>query len=277
MTLVVWENITVTHWLSNGSDKWEYHSKLLSEPIIGAEYHMTVTDTETTQHSTPKVSRNVEQGIWDRLVDVREPGNATYPVEYNHTDNLFTYHPGEFDLAWEMKGDKALHIHIPKSEIKAAKDNLTLETVIGTALAAGIGAVVTYVCTRWSLFQKIAIFFGVDVAYVELPWALLLIALDAYIFYYNYTKIKWIEDVLETFYGDGWTYIWEVQHLKVYFSWRPEYWPNPWEPTAHSWLFLYRAWNQSFGKYRDTKVFQHSYSFWVDGGGPNLDAVIMPR
>ncbi|MEM2119182.1 MAG: hypothetical protein QW840_03545, partial [Candidatus Bathyarchaeia archaeon] len=111
LTLVVWENITVTHWLSNGSDKWEYHSKLLSEPIIGAEYHMTVTDKETTQHSTPKVSRNVEQGIWDGLVDVREPGNATYPVEYNHTDNLFTYHPGEFDLAWEMKGDKALHIH----------------------------------------------------------------------------------------------------------------------------------------------------------------------
>jgi len=126
---------------------------------------------------------------WDGVKFVQAPGNSTKWVKYDHPDNYDTYHPGETNSEYSLPGITRTIEHIPQSTIENAKVNNDIATVISALVGVALAALVIPEPTTKIVAGAAALIAAILTAA-------------------NLIVRFWLNDVVQTELGDGWSYVW---------------------------------------------------------------------
>jgi len=126
---------------------------------------------------------------WDGITFVQAHGNSTHWVKYDHPDNYDTYHPLEINVDYQLKGTSTTMWHIAQYHIEDAKEANDLGLVI-SSLVAIIGGLLALP----ELGSKF-------VAGVVSLIVAILVGINRVVSYF-------LNDILQTELGDGWSYLW---------------------------------------------------------------------
>ncbi|MBS7633634.1 hypothetical protein KEJ15_08510 [Candidatus Bathyarchaeota archaeon] len=187
---------------------------------------------------------------WDGMVFLPAGNNGTHIVEYTQDDNFDTYYPQEWFRSWNLSGEKYLHSHLSAQEVtdwidrkKSAADIFALIFGIAGGLLEVVGGVAVFL--KCPVVAVPAIIGGL---------ASILAAIIQYV--YNVLEIQWIKNVVQTWYGDGFT--WFSSIVFPFFTWIQNFFWNA--PITTWWRYDFREWDQSWGAERDH--FQHYCVTW---------------
>jgi len=179
---------------------------------------------------------------WDGTLNfLQASGNEEYHVEYDHINNVFPTGVGLY-YNWSYNegkpsythGDHVYVAHIPKYQLKDAKEYLNLWSII-----AGVGAVGS---AFYYLLCSMGIIIGHPVTAAAVGLILVVLALIGVAVEY------FVEDVLETENDDGFGYMWDAT--------------KTWLPFR---FYLLTLW-MSFGKWRDWGWY-FWFLGWQEGSG----------
>ena len=212
------ENVTVT---VKRYDTYQYNQWFVSFyascEINGSEVAYLRTSrypiTKVFYNTASKYTSVMDEGLpkywWDGILFVQAPGSDEIYIEYDHPDNYETYYPNKINTNYELQGDSKIHSHIAKYVLEEDKEKGSLITIAGVLM----GVVAALLGIPELVSKIIAAFIGLIAAILTAMGQL----------------ITWfIEDIVQTELGDGWSWIWGV---------------------GHWWIFHW--WWQSFGKWRD--------------------------
>jgi hypothetical protein len=187
---------------------------------------------------------------WDGMVFLPKGNNGTMIAEYTYDDNFDTYFPMEWFTYWDLIGIKLYHVHIDAQTISNWISGLQSKADILAVTFAALGG-------GLSIIGGIAAFF-------ECPWgaAVAIIGgicaiLDAFILYIlKIQEIQWATNVVQTWYGDGFTWLSGVLSSSI------GVFRNPYftAPMMEWWAYQFRDWDQSWGAERDN--WQHYCVTW---------------
>jgi hypothetical protein len=152
----------------------------------------TTSETKTENQSDP-----LTKYIWKGITFVKNPGNSTLWVKYDHPDDYETY-PYQPNKDCVIDGNGSTAIGIAKYHIEEAKKDNDLGSVIG----ALIGIVATLITVPEPIVSK-------------LTAALLAIVL-ACLVATNLIISDFLNDILQTEEGNGWAFIFDFGHFDFY-------------------------------------------------------------
>ena len=191
---------------------------------------------------------------WDGMTFLPQGNNGTHLVEYTYDDNLDTYFPCEWFTHWNLSGINRSHVHLGAQEVtdwlNGVKDTAELCSVIFAGLGGGL-----------TLIGGIAAFFDCPLVAVPAIIAGVCSIIEAIIqWYYAILKAQWIRDAVQTWYGDGFTWLgwvlsglkmdwycpYETKAITVYEYWAERYWEQAWgselNQMSNQWQWYTISW-----------------------------------
>jgi len=194
---------------------------------------------------------------WDRMLFLPKGNNGTHIVEYDYDDNLDTYYPSELFTHWNLSHNEygqptnLNHVHLSAQEVTDWMNGVKSRSDILAIIFGVLGGSLTII--------------GGVAAFFECPWAAvpaiiggISTIIAAILALLGITEYNWIRDVVQTWYGDGFTWVGYVTKYS-----RVDYWYDPFftRPMTCWMWYEHREWQQSWGAERDNPQSYH-VSFW---------------
>jgi hypothetical protein len=189
---------------------------------------------------------------WDGLTFLPKGNNGTHIVEYTCDDNFDTYYICQWFTSWKLPGVDFKHVHIPAQDItdwlngvKSRADIIGLIFAILGGTASIIGGVASVLgCPEAgvpAIIGGIASILGAIIEYIL-----------------GVTEYNWIRDVVQTWYGDGFTWFGTVHKFLSVDRWYDPFWNKA--ITVRYW-YVHAQWQQRWGAHRDSPQ-SYSVSWW---------------
>lgn len=159
---------------------------------------------------------------WDgNITFVKAPGPSTTFIKYDHPDNYDTYRSGEVNVDYDLRGHDKIHHHIAQYRIEEDKSSWTLVQIL-----AGIeGLLIAALTIPEGVISKVIA--GVLLLIIGIIEAL------------GQTKKWFLENILQTELGDGWTWLWGFGSWWIFKWWWQSF--GAWRDWG--WLFVVFNWN----------------------------------
>ena len=265
-SLVAHEFIKIEHW-SNGSKTIHISEHfILNHPDCRDVWvNMTQTISSIQSKSLAVETKTVKPlgGVypgkyrWDNMLFLPKGNNGTHLVEYDYDDNFDTYYPCEWFTHWNLSRNEygqptsLFHVHLSAQEVtdwmNGIKSRSDILAIIFGALGGGL-----------SIIGGIAAFFGCPWAAVPAIIGGISEILATIIALLGITEYNWIRDVVQTWYGDGFTWIGTVVKYISMDWWYCPFWSKP--ITVYQY-YTHAEWQQRWGAERDNPQSYH-ISWW---------------
>jgi len=195
---IVQINVSVYEGLANGT--LEYLGNCSTDPYPYEKIFPSQLESKLHTESIPTE-------IWDGitfLVAPGGPGKEEY-VKYNHPDNLHIYRPNQTNINYDFMGTSKLHQHIAEYEIEDGKKAASFEAVVGGVMAA------------------ILVLLSIPEPFISKVIAMVLAAVAAVLTILGLTEYFYLNDILQTELGDGWSWAYDFGSFFCFYWWRQSF------------------------------------------------------